>query len=228
LAFGVHDQEVDIQFGDLGHALRLPAEATVVYHPDMRVILLLDVMETLVTEPYYRAMPGFFGMSLEELQAAKHPTSWIDFEKGLLTEAEYAQRFFRDGRTVDAAGLRRCVWDAYAWLDGMQALVSDLHAMGHEMHALSNYPVWYQMIEDKLCLSRYLQWTFVSCVTGVRKPDPQAYLGAAETLGVAADQCLFIDDRLRNIQAAQALGLDTIHCRDASQVRGELALRGLL
>jgi HAD superfamily hydrolase (TIGR01509 family) len=194
----------------------------------MSAILLMDVMETLVTEPYYRAMPDFFGMSLEELQAAKHPTSWVDFEKGQLSETEYLKQFFRDGRPVDGDGLRRCARDAYEWLDGMQAVVRELHASGHEMHALSNYPIWYQMIEDKLRLSRYLEWSFVSCLTGVRKPDRQAFLGAAASLQVSPDQCLFIDDRPRNIQAAQAVGMDAIHCQSAGQVREELAQRGLL
>ena len=194
----------------------------------MPTILLLDVMETLVTEPYYRAMPGFFGMSLEELQAAKHPTSWIEFEKGQLAEAEYLPRFFRDKRPVDGEGLRRCVMDAFDWLDGMETLLAELHAAGHEMHALSNYPIWYEMIEEKLQLSRYLQWSFVSCHTGVRKPDPQAYLGAAKSLRVAPRDCLFIDDRLRNVQAAQAVGMDVIHRQSGEQLRDELVRRRLL
>jgi HAD superfamily hydrolase (TIGR01509 family) len=83
------------------------------------------------------------------------------------------------------------------------------------------------MIEAKLRLSRYLKWSFVSCITGVRKPDRQAFLGAAAALQVTPDQCLFIDDRSRNIQAAREVGMDAIHCQDAAQVRAELARRGL-
>jgi HAD superfamily hydrolase (TIGR01509 family) len=194
----------------------------------MTTKLLLDVMETLVTEPYYRAMPRFFGLTLDQLQAAKHPTSWIRFEKGQLSEAEYLPLFFRDGRPVDAEGLRRCVMEAFEWLDGMESLLEELHAAGHEMHALSNYPVWYEMIEEKLRLSRYLQWSFVSCRTGVRKPDPQAYLQAAEMLDVSPGDCLFIDDRIRNVEAAQAVGMDAIHRQSSEQLRRELVRRGLL
>jgi hypothetical protein len=36
------------------------------------------------------------------------------------------------------------------------------------MHVVSNYPVWFQWIEEKLELSRYLEWTFISC-TGTMK-----------------------------------------------------------
>ncbi len=51
----------------------------------------------------------------------------------------------------------------YRYLDGMPALLSRLKAAGYPMHAMSNYPSWYRMIEDKLQPSQYLSWTFVSC-----------------------------------------------------------------
>lgn len=51
----------------------------------------------------------------------------------------------------------------YRWLDGMEDLVARLSKSGYEMHAVSNYPIWWQIIEDQLRLSRYMAWTFVSC-----------------------------------------------------------------
>ena len=48
-----------------------------------RPVLLFDVMETLVEEPFYRAVPAFFGMELDELVRAKHPSAWAEFELGL-------------------------------------------------------------------------------------------------------------------------------------------------
>lgn len=193
-----------------------------------RPIILLDIMETLVTEPFYRAMPTFFQMTLEDLLQAKHPTAWIEFEKGQISEEEYVTRFFTDGRPIDGEGLRQCVMEAYQWLDGMQQLAAELHACDFEMHALSNYPIWYQLIEQRLELSRYLKWSFVSCHTGVRKPDSEAFLGPAARLGVVPSDCLFIDDRPINVEAARAVGMDAILKQDAAQVRAELVQRGLL
>lgn len=51
----------------------------------------------------------------------------------------------------------------YNYIDGMQPLLARLNAAGFTLHAMSNYPVWYRLIEDKLQLSRYLHWTFLSC-----------------------------------------------------------------
>ena len=69
-----------------------------------RPVLLFDVMETLVEEPFYRAVPAFFGMELDELVRAKHPSAWAEFELGAIGEATLFARFFKDARAVDGDG----------------------------------------------------------------------------------------------------------------------------
>ncbi len=195
---------------------------------DKRPILLFDVMNTVVHEPFFTEVPAFFGLTLDELMAQKHPTSWIEFEHGRLDEQTYLANFFRDGRGVDGAGLRATMSDSYRWLDGMQSLLRELRAAGHEIHALSNYPEWYSLIEERLKLTRYLAWTFVSCRTGLRKPDPEAYLTAARTLGVEPAACLFVDDRQVNVDAARAVDMAALLCTDGPALRNEFVARGLL
>ena len=191
-------------------------------------VLLLDVMDTLVSEPFYVDMPAFFGMDLEQLIAAKEPRTWIEFELGSMEEAEFARCFFRDRRAVDGEALARHMQQSYGWLKGMEALLADLHAAGCEMHALSNYPAWWKLIEEKLKLSRYLEWSFVSCQTGVRKPDPEAFLGAARALGRPPGECLLIDDRPVNVAAAKAVGMRALLRTDTPGLRAELTAAGLL
>ncbi len=192
---------------------------------DARPVILFDVLDTLVTDPVFTAVPAFFGMSARELFPLLHPTSWIEFEKGRISEAEYFESFFRDGRTVDGDRLRACLKQAYRWVDGMEQLAADLKSAGHELHALSNYSRWYELIDESIDLSRFLRWTFVSCLTGVRTPDPQSFLGAAETLEVEPADCLFIDDRAKNVEAARDVGMDAILKLDAAQVREEMVQR---
>lgn len=194
----------------------------------MRPMLLFDVMDTLVREPFHEVMPRFFGMTSAELIAAKHPTAWIEFEGGEIDEAEFLARFFRDGRAFDHASFKRAVRDSYGWLPGMEALVGELSGRGYAIHALSNYPAWFRMIEERLGLSRYLEWSFVSCLTGVRKPDARAFTGAVAALGVAPGECLFVDDRERNCAAARELGLRAIRFTSATELRDELVRHDLL
>ena len=49
-----------------------------------------------------------------------------------------------------------------------------------------------------------------SSVVGMRKPDPRIYTHTCETLGVAAEETVFLDDIGRNLKPARALGMTTI------------------
>lgn len=190
-------------------------------------ILLLDVMGTLVHDPFAREMPAFFGMSLERLLDEKHPTAWVEFERGELDEATFLARFFADGRDFDADGFVGHVEASYRFLEGIPPLLDALRGAGVEMHALSNYPTWYRRIERRLGLSRWVPWTFVSCRTGVRKPHPEAYLGAARALGVDPGDCLFVDDRESNVAAARGVGMAAHRFTGADALRDALALHGV-
>jgi FMN hydrolase / 5-amino-6-(5-phospho-D-ribitylamino)uracil phosphatase len=185
-------------------------------------ILLLDVLDTLVHDPFYAEVLEFFAMDLDSLFAVKSKQAWLEFERGELDEAALVDRYFTDGRPLDLAGLRACMSGAYRFLPGIEALLTELREAGVQMHALSNYPVWFELIEARLELSRFVEWSFVSCRTGVRKPDPQAYLGAARALGKDPAQCLFVDDREANCVAARALGMPALRFRGADELRAAL------
>lgn len=54
--------------------------------------------DTVVKDP--------FNMSLKELYSVKHPTAWVDFEKGEINEDVLVRKFFRDGRAFDSEGMK--------------------------------------------------------------------------------------------------------------------------
>ncbi|KAG0485856.1 hypothetical protein HPP92_009717 [Vanilla planifolia] len=165
-------------------------------------VLLFDVMDTIVRDPFYHDIPAFFKMPMRELLEVKHPTAWVEFEKGLIDETELAKKFFKDGRAFDLEGLKECMRGGYSYVDGIEELLYDLKQNNYELHAFTNYPVWYMMIEEKLKLSKYLYWTFSSCTLGKRKPAPDSYVDVLNHLGVEPASCIFIDDRLTNVEAA--------------------------
>mgnify|MGYP003672570846 CR=1 FL=1 len=192
------------------------------------MILLLDVMETLVYDPFPVEVPAFFGTTLPELLALKDPQAWQRFEAGEYDEATFAVNYFQDRRPLDVEGFKATLAGAYRFLPGIEELLGELQGAGVAMHALSNYPPWYALIEERLGLSRWVSWSYVSCRTGVRKPDPEAFLAPARDLGVAPRECLFVDDRADNCAGAEAVGMFAHHFRDASGLRRELCLRGVL
>jgi HAD superfamily hydrolase (TIGR01509 family) len=194
----------------------------------MRPILLWDVMGTLVHDPFFAEMPEFFGMSFEALLEAKHPSAWVEFELGKCSEDDFLQSFFADGRDFDRHGFVRAVCTSYRWLPGLEALLSELRDAGCTMHAFSNYPLWYERIEERLTLSRFLDWTFVSCLTGLRKPDPAAYAQVLSALAVPAEQCMFIDDRLSNCEAARQHGIQALVFEGVEPLRTSLQEAGVI
>lgn len=96
------------------------------------------------------------------------------------------------------------------------------------MHAFSNYPVWYRMIEERLSVSRFVDWTFVSCRTGLRKPDRAAYVNVLNELGVSSKRCIFIDDRESNCEAARNVGIRAIRTEGPDSLRETFRSLGAL
>eukprot|EP00898_Chlorokybus_atmophyticus_P000703 jgi/Chlat1/1633/Chrsp127S01880 len=191
-------------------------------------ILLLDVMSTLVRDPFYEDMPRFLRLSFKELLAAKHPTAWIEFEKGHIDEARMFAMFFKDGREFDSQGLKDCMRAGYRWLDGCESILQQLKRQDCNMHAFSNYPVWYMMIEEKLQLSQYLPWSFVSCHIGYRKPERNVFQYIINKLGVHPEDCCLVDDSVRNTDAARDFGMRAIQFQDANQLALDLQKEGFL
>ncbi|XP_068661344.1 flavin mononucleotide hydrolase 1, chloroplatic-like [Aristolochia californica] len=190
-------------------------------------ILLFDVMDTLVRDPFYQDVPAFFGMSMKVLLEIKHPTAWIEFEEGLIDEKELEMKFFKDGRPFDLEGLKACMKKGYRYLDGIESLLHRLKRNCNEIHAFTNYPFWYKMIEEKLKLSAYLSWTYCSCNSGKRKPAPEAYNAVLQHLGVEPSSCIFVDDRLVNVEAAITAGMVGIHFKSAGSLEKNLSLLGV-
>lgn len=58
---------------------------------------------------------------------------------------------------------------------------------------------------------------------GVRKPEPEIYRIACERMGVAAEECVFLDDLGINLKPARAMGMQTIKVIDPDVAIEELA-----
>ncbi|GAA4072237.1 HAD family hydrolase [Nonomuraea soli] len=72
---------------------------------------------------------------------------------------------------------------------------------------------------DELGLTYFADDVVSSARVGVAKPDPRILLIAAERAGVPAERCLFVDDRLENVEAAMALGMTAVHFTSAADLQ---------
>eukprot|EP00186_Timspurckia_oligopyrenoides_P000724 CAMPEP_0182442106 /NCGR_PEP_ID=MMETSP1172-20130603/1071_1 /TAXON_ID=708627 /ORGANISM="Timspurckia oligopyrenoides, Strain CCMP3278" /LENGTH=218 /DNA_ID=CAMNT_0024636809 /DNA_START=152 /DNA_END=808 /DNA_ORIENTATION=+ len=189
-------------------------------------ILLFDVMDTVVRDPFFIDMHSHFGFeTFEEFLHAKHPKTWVEFELGHISEDDVAKLFFKDpnAKPIDILALKNYLVSSYQFIDEMDSLLHELHNKSIQMHAFSNYTQWYTLIEQKLHLSDVLPWTFVSCNTGLRKPSVDSFEHCCKTLNVDAAQLILIDDRESNCSAAKNAGfLDAIQFKDPTLLRFQL------
>ncbi|WP_411138039.1 HAD family hydrolase [Streptomyces sp. C10] len=63
-----------------------------------------------------------------------------------------------------------------------------------------------------------------SARVGVAKPDQEIYEIAAERAGVSIHRCLFVDDRLENVEAAISLGMTGVHYQEPADLQKMLGL----
>jgi putative hydrolase of the HAD superfamily len=61
-----------------------------------------------------------------------------------------------------------------------------------------------------------------SAFVGMRKPDPAIYELTLERLGVAAEECVFVDDLEPNCETARNLGMRVVRFEHAEQAIPEL------
>ncbi len=54
------------------------------------------------------------------------------------------------------------------------------------------------------------------------KPDPRIYQIVLDQLQVPADECVFVDDKPINVQAAQSLGMKGVVCRETQQTLADI------
>jgi len=92
-----------------------------------------------------------------------------------------------------------------------------------KMAILSNIsnPDWFKeyFAADELAIFDEI---IVSSREGIIKPDPRIFHIALDKLGVRPEEAVFIDDRQKNVDAAQQLGIKSFLYQNYAQCRDEL------
>ena len=77
-------------------------------------------------------------------------------------------------------------------------------------------------IDNEWALGSVFDEIIISCEVGLVKPDPAIFNLMLDRLGVKADESVFIDDRIKNIDGAKEMGFHTIFFIDKDQALEEL------
>ena len=144
---------------------------------------------------------------------------WKQLDAGLITRTEANLKMLARAREYGCAFEVQGVLDDWMHIlrprRRMHELVQTLKSKGYCVYYLSNIP------EDVLALltERDLKGLFdggvASCEVHINKPDPRIYKALLEKYHLKAQESVFIDDRLDNVQAAFRLGFAGIQMKES-------------
>ena len=114
-------------------------------------------------------------------------------------------------------------------IPGTVDVLADLRAAGIRLVALSNWSAeLFPVARARFDFLGWFEGIVISGEVGLNKPDPRIFEHLVERFGIEPAAALFIDDSPANIDAATALGFRAIEFTDATALRRELVLLGLL
>ncbi len=71
--------------------------------------------------------------------------------------------------------------------------------------------------DAKFKMNTWVDVAVYSAEVGLLKPDPRIYQIVLDQLKLPAGECVFVDDKPANVQAAQSLGMKGVLCRETQQ-----------
>lgn len=111
---------------------------------------------------------------------------------------------------ADAIAAYRARWQEMIGgpIPGMTDVVHQLKDAGYHVFGLSNWS-WETLstIIDDYPVIKELEGVVISGLEYVIKPQPEIYRLLLDRYRLKADECIFIDDNLANVQGAEAVGI---------------------
>ena len=143
-----------------------------------------------------------------------------EFESGRLADADFEEHFGRVLGVQQPEGLIERLFGGMRADDVMQDAVAGFKAAGVRTGLLSNS--WGTRTYDRRRFDALFDVLVISGEEGVRKPQPEIYAIAAQRMGMAPAQLVFVDDLRGNLKPARALGIATVHHTDAAATIAQL------
>lgn len=113
-------------------------------------------------------------------------------------------------------------WHGADPIPEMEALVHEVKAMGLRAVVFSNIlPPSAARIREVAGYEGF-DAELLSCEVGLKKPDPEIYQLAVQMAECSPEECIFIDDKEKNLVPARELGMATIHAISTDQIRRDL------
>ena len=189
----------------------------------------------VLTTPLQDAMTNYaeaLGIELQDLvrvalraYAGEDDNLVTGFETGKVPEEEFAAAFAErlseiTPEPVDPATVVDGIFSGMRLEDDMIAGVGAARSQGLKTGLLSNS--WSLRHYPRERFDVIFDTMVISGEVGMRKPDPEIYRLVTERLGVAPEDCVFVDDHPGHLKAALDAGMTTVLHRTPAETLAEL------
>lgn len=191
--------------------------------------VIFDVGGVLTTyhQQDYFLRKGYDPETAQRLrQATQLSVHWKEYDRNVLTEAEILARFAADAPDVadllqEALGDHK---DIVSRRDAAIPWIRSVKEAGRKVFVLSNFSRYaYHSCREALDFEPLMDGCYWSFAHQQIKPEMACYLDMIYTFGIDPAHAVFIDDTQYNLDAAQRVGLHTLHYVSQEQAEAELA-----
>lgn len=164
-------------------------------------------------------------------------TDWIfesglqqAFECGEVSQVEFCNRFSRlSNSNLEAEFLLHSISNIFSLNRKLIPLITQLRAVNFSIGILSNTCIshWEFALARFPILKQLFSEFVLSYEIGSMKPDSLIYERALAVAGVEPASCLFVDDRLENVEGARTHGWEAVVYQSTEQLAVELRDRGV-
>ena len=160
------------------------------------------------------------------------PPEWnVEQDRGRSFEDAVAEATARHPGHAEAIAAYNSRWPETLThvIEGTVDILEELKARGTPLYAITNWNgTKFRETRTRFAFLDHFRDIVVSGDEGMLKPDPEIYHLLIERNGLDASSCLFIDDSLKNVTGAEAVGMKAHHFTSPERLRAALADAGLL
>lgn len=153
-----------------------------------------------------------------------------DFEKGVITPDQFADSLKIElGLDISSAELLKqfTLWPKGTYI-GVIKLLNQL-SKNYKLAVLSNSnQLHWPRMQSEFKLLECFSYTFSSHLMHKIKPDRCTFQHVIDTLNVDPNKVLFFDDNLKNVEAANELGIISIQVKGFAELKSQLILKQVL
>ncbi|MCK5684424.1 HAD family phosphatase [bacterium] len=155
------------------------------------------------------------GVTTAEFAAIYDTDSFRQFETGKLKEADFFTFLCNnsDLRHEDIDLLKETLHKTFPLRPRVWKMLLTL-GRHYRIFMLSNTNVLdFGSLEGQFDIRKPFEKVYLSYEQGYRKPDAETWLHAERVLDIQAEETLFLDDRIENVEGAAEQGWHTIHVK---------------